>query len=120
MVPVNRHADRSHAYTLLWVLVLGAPVSWSAAFGALYSLTNELCIQETSRTLLAGVALGCVLLGAIPGLVAWQWRRHLEPQTEGQERARFMLELATGGSVIVTLLSILMAFPVFLLDPCRI
>jgi len=102
----------------LWVLVLLAPVAWSTAFGILYSLVDETCISG-SRVAPAWVAISCLLLAALPGLVAWSWYRRANLATAAGERTRFMLVLAMGGSLLFTLLMVVTSIPIAFLDPCR-
>ncbi len=102
----------------LWLLVLLAPVSWAAALGMLFSLSNETCISG-SRGAPIAVALVCVVLAALPAGPAWHWRRNIDGGTAGAERMRVMLELALGGSVLFTAVTLLTAVPTVLLDPCR-
>jgi hypothetical protein len=108
----------SLTHARLWLVVLLAPVSWSAALGVLFSLTNETCISGSRDPALA-VACAAVLLAALPAAPAWLWRRQVANDSPPAERTRFLLELATGGSVLFTLVTILTAIPVVFLDPCR-
>jgi hypothetical protein len=61
----------------------------------------------------------CIALAAVPGLIAWPWRRRFPSGTDGGERARFMLDVGVGCSLLFTLVTVLSAVPVAWLDPCR-
>ena len=117
MVPLT-HIGKPRALLRLWVLVLLAPVAWVTALSVLFSLTNEACISG-SRSHMWWVALGCIALAALPALLAWPSRRIHDSGAAESERARFMLELATGASALFALVTLLTAVPIALLDSCR-
>jgi hypothetical protein len=119
MVPLT-HISHPREFLRLWVLFLLAPCSWAAALGTLYSLVGETCMSG-SRTAAWAVAIGSIVLAALPGLVAWPRRRSANLVTAASERTRFMLDVAIGGSVLFTLVTLLSAAPIALfIDPCRI
>lgn len=118
MVPVTHIARQPGVLARLWVLVLLAPVAWSTAFGVLYSLVDETCVSR-SRLASGWVAGVCLVLAALPGLLAWGWRRTANLVDASSERVRFMLDLAIGGSLLFTLVMVLTAVPIAFLDPCR-
>jgi hypothetical protein len=101
-----------------WLTVLLAPVAWATAFGILWSLTNESCVQQT-RTAMWVSVLVAVMLAVTPAPFAWRRRRHLDGASAAGERLRFMLELAAGVSLIFSLVLILTAASILLLTPCR-
>lgn len=101
----------------LWTVLLIAPVAWSAALGILFALLDESCAQGSRQAMLLAAAV-CVLLTILPAPLAWNWRRHFDAGSVGAERARFMLEVACGASVIFALTTLLTAVPVFLLSAC--
>jgi hypothetical protein len=119
MVPVDRKAGRTQAFTALWTFVLLPPVAWSTAFGVMYSMTNDVCIQQASRISMAAITVVCCLLSLAAAGMAWQWRRGVSAEAPGGARTRFMLELAAGASLIFILVMLLMLAPVMFLDPCR-
>jgi hypothetical protein len=108
----------SLTHARLWLVVLLAPLSWAAALAALFSLTNETCVSGSRDAALA-VACAGILFAALPAAPAWLWRRRVAGDSRSGERTRFLLELATGGSVLFTLVTLLTAIPVAFLDPCR-
>lgn len=118
MVPVTQDLLRPRKLIWLWTLVLLPPVAWLAAHNMLFSLTNEACLSG-SRAAMAGVAVVFTLLCAAPALPAWSWWRQLSPAVESGERARLLLALAFGLSVIFTLVTLLTSVPILLLDSCR-
>jgi len=113
-----RHTARPSALPALWVLFLLAPCAWVAALSILFSLTNEVCMGG-SRIGLWWTAVPCLALATAPGLLASVWRRGHAGSDAAGERARFMLDVAMGGSVLFTLVIALSAVPIALLDTCR-
>jgi len=118
MVPLTHVSKQPRVLMRLWVLVLLAPVAWSTAFGMLISLTNETCMSG-SRVAPGWVAGISLVLAALPGLLAWPWRRSTNLEDAAAQRTRFMLDLAIGGSLLFTLVMIVTAVPIAFLDPCR-
>ena len=118
MVPLNHLAHPPREHLRLWGLVLLAPLAWSTAFGVLFSLVDETC-TNASRLAPGWVAAICLVLAAVPGIVAWRWRRRTHLATDAAERVRFMLDVAIGGSVLFTLVMMVTAAPIAFLDPCR-
>lgn len=102
----------------LWTLLLLAPCAWAAALGALFSLTNDACLQG-SRGPMWWAAIGSAALSAAPLLPALAMRRRFPSSTAEGERARFMLEIAIGGSLLFTVVTALATVPIALLDTCR-
>jgi len=101
----------------LWAVLLMAPVAWSAALGILFALLDESCAQGSRQAMFLAAAV-CVLLTILPAPLAWSWRRHFNVGSVGAERARFMLEVASGASVLFALTTLLSIVPVFLLSAC--
>lgn len=101
-----------------WLAVLLAPVAWASALGILYSLLDETCARG-GRGEMVAVAIGCLVLAFMPAPVAWTWRRRIDGATSAGGRARFMLEVAGGASLLFTLVTLITAIPIALLDPCR-
>jgi hypothetical protein len=118
MVPLTHISRPPRVFLRLWVLVLLAPLAWSTAFGLLFSLVDETCVSG-SRLAPGWVVASCLLLAALPGLLAGSWRRSVALHDAAGERTRFMLDLAIGGSVLFTLVMLVMAVPIAFLDPCR-
>jgi len=119
MVPLTHISHPPREYLRLWTLFLLAPSSWAAALGMLFSLVDETCVSG-SRTAQWGVAVASIVLAALPGLVAWPWRRTANLATAASERTRLMLDVAIGGSVLFTLVTLLSAAPIAMyVDPCR-
>jgi hypothetical protein len=118
MVSLIQDPRRPRALLGLWLLFLGAPMAWAAALGVLFSLTDETCVSGHRDAQWLSAALG-LALAVLPGLVAWPLWRKLLPSTRAAERARFMLGVALGGSVLFTLVMLVSMVPVGLLDPCR-
>jgi hypothetical protein len=118
MVPLTHVSKPPRVNLRLWLLLLLAPVSWSTAFGVLFSLVDETCTTG-SRVAPGWVAGTCLVLAALPGLMAWPWRRSANLATPSGERTRFMLEIAIGASLLFTLVMIVTTVPIAFLDPCR-
>ena len=118
MVPLTHVSRQPRVLLRLWTLVLLAPVSWSTAFALLYSLVDETCVSG-SRVASGWVAGVCLVLAALPGLLAWPWRRSADLANASAQRTRFMLDLAIGGSLLFTLVMFVTAVPIAFLDPCR-
>jgi hypothetical protein len=108
----------TRSLTSHWLVLLVPAGAWAAALGIMFSLTDETCRRQ-SIAAMSSVAILCVLLTAAPAPVAWHLRRGIDPATPGGKRARFMLEVAVGASLIFTLVTLMSAIPVFMLDPCR-
>jgi hypothetical protein len=115
---MNTAVSAPRALLESWLTVLLAPVSWAAALGILYSLVDETCASHARGEMVA-VAVTCLALAIAPAPIAWRWRRKLDDATSSAQRARFMLELATGASVLFALVTLISAIPIALLDPCR-
>jgi hypothetical protein len=111
-------ARSPRSLTLFWVVLLLAPVAWATALGVMFSLTDESC-RRHSITAIASVGIVCVMMTAAPAPLAWHLRRGIDLASPGGGRARFLLEVAVGASLIFTLVTLMSAIPVFLLDPCR-
>jgi hypothetical protein len=105
--------------TRQWLLVLLAPSTWATAHGILFSLTNDSCLSGSRESMFLVVAAS-ILLAAVPAPIALTERRGIPLETRSGERIRFMLGLAAGGSVLFALVLMLVAIPIFFLDPCRI
>jgi hypothetical protein len=86
--------------------------------GVQFALTDERCVSNV-RTPMQVVAIVAVALAILPALFAWPRWRALEVSSAATGRTRFMLGLAVGSSTLFTLVTILSAVPVWLLDPCR-
>jgi hypothetical protein len=119
MVPLTHISRPPRVFLRLWVLVLLAPTAWATAFGILFSLVDETCVSG-SRVAQAWIAGSCLLLAALPGLLAWSWRRTANLTDTAGERTRFMLDIAIGGSVLFTLVMLVTSVPIAFLDPCRL
>jgi hypothetical protein len=109
---------RPSALLRAWVLLLLAPCTWAAALGILFSLTDETCVSG-SRSAMWLVAVSCVVLTAVPAVVAWRLKRAIHSSSDAAERARFMMGVAVGGSLLFALVTLISAVPIGLLDPCR-
>ncbi|HUQ12613.1 MAG TPA: hypothetical protein VM146_20065 [Steroidobacteraceae bacterium] len=118
MVPLTHEAHQPRELLRLWTLFLLAPCTWATSLGMLFSLVDETCVSG-SRTASWVVAIGSVVLAALPGLLAWPWRRSANLATPAHERTRLMLDVAIGGSVLFTIVTLLAAVPIAFLDPCR-
>jgi hypothetical protein len=101
-----------------WIALLLAPVSWAAALGILFSLNDEAC-KRGSHAAMLGIAGICVLMAAAPAPWAWWQRRAFDESTSAGARARFMLGVATGASIIFALVLSMMTIPVLFLSACR-
>ena len=115
---MNTAVSSPRALLEAWLTVLLAPVSWAAALGILYSLIDETCANH-GRGEMVGVSVACLALAIVPAPIAWRWRRHIDGTTSSGQRARFMLELAAGASLLFALVTLISAVPIALLDPCR-
>lgn len=104
--------------TMLWSVVLLAPFAWAASLGLMYVLTESACVSGSRISLLV-TAASAIALAAIPGVIAWGLRERIEAGDDARERARFQLGLAAGGSAAFTLVILLSAVPIFLLQACR-
>jgi hypothetical protein len=111
-------SSRPRALVEAWTAVLLAPLAWSAALGILYSLTDETCARGQRGTMWA-VALGCVALSLLPAPIAWTWRRRVASDGEVAERVRFMFDVALGTSALFTLVLVVTAVPIAMLESCR-
>lgn len=118
MVPLTHISRPPRVFLRLWALVLLAPMAWSTASGILYSLVDETCISG-SRAAPAWIAGCSLLLAALPGALAWSWRRSANLADASGERTRFMLDLAIGASFLFTLVMVVTALPIAFLDACR-
>jgi len=115
---MNTIVSSPRALLEAWISLLLAPVAWAVSLGVLYSLTDETCAHDGRGTLLA-IAGACIALAAAPAPLAWHWRRRLSGTTASEERARFMLQISSGCSLLFTLVTIFNAVPIAFLDPCR-
>ena len=115
---MNRAYSQPRALALSWFMLLLAPVSWAAALGILWSLTDETCARGHRGPML-GVAVLCVLLAFAPAPVGWIRRRSVDAASAAGQRLRFMLTVAAGGSAIFALTMLLTTASILLLSPCR-
>jgi hypothetical protein len=115
---MNTAVTSPRAILEAWISVLLAPTAWAISLGVLYSLTDETCAHSGRGTMFA-IALGCIALAIAPAPLAWHWRRSIEETSSSGERARFMLQVAAGCSLLFTLVTIVNAVPIAFLDPCR-
>jgi hypothetical protein len=115
---MNTAVSSPRALLEAWLTVLLAPVAWAAALGILYSLVDETCTRQGRGDMLV-VGGACLALAIVPAPIAWRWRRHIDDTTSSGQRARFMLELAGGASLLFALVTLISAVPIVLLDPCR-
>ena len=102
----------------LWIAILLPPTAWAAMLGMQFSLTNERCVSDL-RWPMHLIAIVAVIVAILPGVLAWPRWRAVEPASAAEERTQFMLGLAVGSSAIFSLVTLLSAVPVWLLDPCR-
>jgi succinate dehydrogenase hydrophobic anchor subunit len=115
---MTRVPNDPRTLTRTWSVVLLAPAAWAASLGILYSLTDEVCAHG-GRAAMATVSMLCLALAAAPAPIAWWRRRKIAGNTAAGERLRFLLEVALGGSVIFTLVTLVSALPVFWMGACR-
>jgi hypothetical protein len=118
VVSVTRDLSAPRELTQAWGCLLLAPVSWSAALGILFSLTNEVCARG-GRGAMFAVASACILLSIAPAPLAWLRRRSISGASAAGERARFLMAVAVGASAIFTLVLVVTAIPTLLLSACR-
>jgi hypothetical protein len=118
MVSMNRALSRPRVLALLWTAMLLPPTAWAAMLGVQFSLTDERCLSGL-RLPMHVIAIIAVVLAILPGVLAWPRWRAIEPASAAAERTRFMLGVTVGSSAIFTLVTLLSAVPVWLLDPCR-
>jgi hypothetical protein len=115
---VSRPLSAPRDLTATWIALLLSPVAWALALGILYSLTDEVCASGTRGTMVAVAGL-CIMLALAPAPLAWTWRRRIDGRSASEQRARFLLAAATGASLIFTLVTIVTAVPIAMLDACR-
>jgi hypothetical protein len=101
-----------------WLLLLLAPIAWAFALPALLALNEDACARgDHSR--LWWVAIACTVAALLPLPIAWWRSKRVADGHRAADRARFLLNLAMGTSAVFTLVLIVMAIPMSLLDPCR-
>jgi hypothetical protein len=93
-------------------------MAWAAALGLLFSLTDEACTSG-SRAALWWVAGACAVLTLAPALLAWRARRATPATAGAGQRARLMMRVAMGASLLFTLITLIWAAPIAWLDACR-
>jgi hypothetical protein len=104
--------------TQAWLVLLTAPASWAAALGLMFSLTDE-SWRARSLAAMASIGLVCTVLTVLPAPLAWWMRARIEPIDQSTGRARFMLAVAAGASLIFALVTAMSSVSMLLLDPCR-
>jgi cytochrome c-type biogenesis protein CcmH/NrfG len=118
MLSMNRALSRPPMLTRLWVGILLPPTAWAAMLGMQFSLTNERCVSGL-RLPMHLIAIIAVVVAILPAVLAWPRWRAIEATSAPAERTRFMSGVAVGSSAIFTLVTLLSAVPVWVLDPCR-
>jgi hypothetical protein len=117
MVSVS-HPVSARTLVGAWALLLLPPLSWAAALGVQFSLTDETCVTG-SRSGLWVAALTSLLVSAIPGFIAVRWRSSVSAGEAAGDWLRFLLAAAAMGAAIFTLVNLLSAVPIVWLDSCR-
>lgn len=114
--------------------VVSAMIVWAAWFVAVYSLTGVGCRAGWHHVALPGgnllsavmllctaAALGLILECGRRGHAAWRGARHRPAQTgaETVQRQRFLGLTMLLVSALAAIGTLLVAVPIFMLDPCR-
>jgi len=119
MVSLTTHdPGKPSALLRAWTLVLMAPVAWAGSLGLLFSLTDEACTSG-SRAMMWRVATACLALTLAPAVLAWRARREIPTNSDAGHRARFMMSVAIGASLLFAVITLLSAAPIGWLDTCR-
>lgn len=115
---MTRAYTQPRTFTLSWIVLLLAPVGWATALGVLWSWTDEVCAHGSRDPMWLSAGLAA-LLALMPAPVTWAWHRRLDGTSAAGERFRFMLGVATGLSLMFTLVLLLSMASIPLLSPCR-
>jgi hypothetical protein len=120
----QRAVDKAGGYHLLWMGVLGGPISWLTQFQLRYALVPWVCSSQNLFALHI-TSLVFLLLTIAGGLVCWRdWRRRgakwpCELESGPAQRDLFLSLLGMFSTGLFSLLIIAQAIPAFLLDPCQ-
>jgi hypothetical protein len=111
-------ASNARTLTGLWACLLLAPCAWAAALGMLFSLTDEACVRA-DRAGMWTTAVVCTVLVLLPAVVSRLARSRFNADNPAGERARFLLTVSQGASLVFAPVMLLTTLAIGLLDSCR-
>lgn len=112
--------SRPPFFSLLWTVILLAPIAWAIALGTMLPLTDWAC-EHGQRSTFFVMGGGCLLLAGASAALSWARlakNAGSPPSDTAAQRSRFMLELGMGMSILFALVIAFYIVPVFLLSSC--
>ncbi len=107
---------------LLWAAMLAGPAAWTIDQGLGYAGVKPSCFGGSDMPLLLISALALAITAA-GGWLAWRCFRSVRHAAEDGgrvvDRSYFMALVAIGFNVLIALLILTAAVPIFVLSPCE-
>jgi hypothetical protein len=103
---------------LLWLSVLSGPAAWAANQLVVYALVKPVCANDARVTLVvvSAVALAVTMAGAS---IAWSCLARLRGAAPDRDRSRFLAVAGVALNLLMALLIVTAAVPIFVLSPCE-
>ena len=109
MVSITQGSSRPRTY--IWITALLAPFAWTAAVSMMFPLIDETCVQGPRAMVWLTVAT-CILVAVAPAALIAPLRRF------AGESAPLIRDLVVAGSIVFSMVMLVTAVPILMLDAC--